>query len=465
MSTGQEMDYYPPRAYIDTPMFNLADENGWVRIWGWCLLGKRRQPQSAEITVNGRRKAVVPFSHDRADVLKAFPQYKVGDKVGFEYYMDAPSERKLDVVVTACDCDGVTYSFSKVLWVLPPITYKENRGLEDRLKKTGFLLKYPKVVWVEVTTACILSCIMCYPTRRNRKEDYLDKRVFDRFSKILPHAEQINLYGTGEPMLHPDYPYFVGKSRDLNPTAHISVTTNLNLLPEKVINCFIGDAFSSITVSMDAATKGTYEKIRVNGKWENMIKNIERIEELKVQSRLKYPLMNFAYVVQRDNIAELPDFIALVNDISSPSLIVLQHVVNYPELSVDYSEHIDVIRETLDVSKKFGNVLTGSGLFKMIKAVGEGVRGCFAAVVKDSIPYCFDPVQTLILDVNGSVRTCCPNGTHFGNVLEEDIEAIYHGFKYNLFRELMLSAPKITECIDCIREIQVAGSVIPRGEI
>jgi len=64
--------------------------------------------------------------------------------------------------------------------------------------------------------------------------------------------------------------------------------------------------------------------------------------------------------------------------------------------------------------------------------------------------FCYDPFQSLYLEVDGKIRTCCVSSTIFGNAMEEDIEDIWRGYKYNLFREMMITEPMMTECANCL---------------
>ena len=62
-----------------------------------------------------------------------------------------------------------------------------------------------------------------------------------------------------------------------------------------------------LTVSVDAATKETYEQIRCGGNFEQLKKNMEFASELRKQGELCYFRMNF--VVQRENYKEMISFV------------------------------------------------------------------------------------------------------------------------------------------------------------
>lgn len=62
-----------------------------------------------------------------------------------------------------------------------------------------------------------------------------------------------------------------------------------------------------LTVSVDAATKETYERIRRNGNFDVLQKNMEFAADLRRKGELSYFRMNF--VVQRENYREMIPFV------------------------------------------------------------------------------------------------------------------------------------------------------------
>jgi MoaA/NifB/PqqE/SkfB family radical SAM enzyme len=89
---------------------------------------------------------------------------------------------------------------------------------------------------------------------------------------------------------------------------HIHLHTNGLLLTEEMWNklSHIHDLIHSIEISVDAATKETYEKIRRGGKWEILLKNLEFISTLKLSD------VRLSFVVQDSNYMEMCDFNNLV---------------------------------------------------------------------------------------------------------------------------------------------------------
>lgn len=66
----------------------------------------------------------------------------------------------------------------------------------------------------------------------------------------------------------------------------------------------------SMNISIDGATKNTYEKLRRGGKWSKIIENLEFIKDIKNKNNFK---LNLHMVVQKDNWKEM----SLMLDIAS----------------------------------------------------------------------------------------------------------------------------------------------------
>jgi MoaA/NifB/PqqE/SkfB family radical SAM enzyme len=69
------------------------------------------------------------------------------------------------------------------------------------------------------------------------------------------------------------------------------------------------DLIRSISVSIDAANKVTYEALRSGGRWERLLYNLEFVRDLREQGKLDEFSINF--VVSERNFREMPGFVLL----------------------------------------------------------------------------------------------------------------------------------------------------------
>ena len=87
--------------------------------------------------------------------------------------------------------------------------------------------------------------------------------------------------------------------------------------------------------SLDAATKETFEKIRIGADYESVMKNIERCVELRNQEGYNLPVIGVNFVKMKVNEHETEEFIEKWKD--KVDFVVIQEFVP-PELECDYSE-------------------------------------------------------------------------------------------------------------------------------
>jgi len=95
-----------------------------------------------------------------------------------------------------------------------------------------------------------------------------------------------------------------------------------------------------LRVSFDAGTKETYEKIRLNGIWEDLLDNCEFVVQLKTKYGFKTNLQT-DFVVQYDNFREIPAYINLAKQLGFTH-IRLSRMWNWDTWSTDEFNKLNV---------------------------------------------------------------------------------------------------------------------------
>lgn len=168
---------------------------------------------------------------------------------------------------------------------------------------------YPETVALGYDATCNLSCVTCRKApyvaqgREREKVSEISKKVKDNY---LKRCKFLILAGDGEVFLSPAYKE-IYLDKNCNPE-YIRLLSNGMLFNKKNWEQFVDGKSSKImlTVSVDAATKATYEKIRRNGNFDILSENMKYASELRRKGELSYFRMNF--VVQRENYLEMPLF-------------------------------------------------------------------------------------------------------------------------------------------------------------
>jgi len=176
------------------------------------------------------------------------------------------------------------------------------------------LAPYPREIEIEITTHCHLKCIFCEHTFwKDQPQKHL---TFDEFKKIIeqfPGLRFINLTGEGTCFLNPDFFKMIEylKKKDI----FVMFVESFDLFDEDRIKKVVDLGVERIEVSLDAASKETYEKIKVGASWERTINHLRLLREEKKRRGTPFPFVFFRYVVNKLNQYELPDFIDLLADL------------------------------------------------------------------------------------------------------------------------------------------------------
>lgn len=182
----------------------------------------------------------------------------------------------------------------------------------DRAKlNLSYILKskksmgFPTFFVVELTNSCNLNCIMCPRNRQKRKVGFMSFELFKKIlSQIKNKAELIDLDFYGEILLHPEYEKFIRYAKSLG--LKLAISTNCTLLNEKNALKLIDSGVDQITLSLDASSKKTYEKIRKGANYEKSMRNLERF--LQLNNNKVFTTIQLIYM--KENKKEILDFIS-----------------------------------------------------------------------------------------------------------------------------------------------------------
>ena len=205
------------------------------------------------------------------------------------------------------------------------IIYRYKYNIYPRLK---LLEEYPPNIQIEPTSMCNLRCIMCYQSDKSfssKSFGFMGYMKLDLLKKIIDEIEGkiegVTFASRGEPTLHSQLDEFLkyceGKFLGLK------LNTNATLLDEKKINLLLSSDLQSLVLSIDEKNKENYEKIRVNAKFEKIMRNLDLLKNIrekkyknsKIKIRISGVKINTEQNVEEMNqfYKEFADEIALVD--------------------------------------------------------------------------------------------------------------------------------------------------------
>lgn len=171
--------------------------------------------------------------------------------------------------------------------------------------------KLTHVRW-DITVKCNLDCVHCYaanlyPTKTDLKlENVL--QIIDHLQD--PGVETIAFYG-GEPLTRVDLTEIIRYCS--NKEIQTMIVTN-GILLDQYIERLVDAGLSGVAVSLDGATKETYQKIRRNPYFDDIITSFKRLKDIGV----RYRAINT--VIMRENVSETEQLIDLAIECSATSL-------------------------------------------------------------------------------------------------------------------------------------------------
>jgi radical SAM protein with 4Fe4S-binding SPASM domain len=178
----------------------------------------------------------------------------------------------------------------------------------------------PLALEMDITNQCNLRCVMCsfsHPSYYSVPRRHLSVAKFTELAaQLFDRVHRVSLsYGT-EPLLHKDIEqFFAILSRHRVP--YTFMNTNGLLLRESLIESMVEHGFSSLFVSVDAATPEMYERIRVGGDFAKLMRNLELLRATKRRLGVEHPSLLMGFVLMRHNLHELPAFVDLAADLGA----------------------------------------------------------------------------------------------------------------------------------------------------
>ena len=308
-----------------------------------------------------------------------------------------------------------------------------------------WLTPYPFYIEVEVTTRCNLRCIVCehaYWDEPNRDMS------FDEFKQIVnqfPRLKWIGLTGIGESFINKDFMNMLRhvKSRNI----FVELYDSFYFIDEEASREIIDLGVDRIFASIDAATKETYEKIRVGSDFKKVIDNVRTLFKIRKEMRAHFPEIHFHYIVTKTNLEEVPRYIELVNFLS-----------NGENTTIQFTRILHGFREVEDLF-----VEIPEGIMRLAKEKAQEfnivvVWNADVHQLKPPITKCTEWTMPFIF-VTWHVIPCCAGNeagnrnfqrqTSLGNIYEQNFKEIWYGQRYKILRRMLRKGRVPSSCKNC----------------
>ncbi len=354
--------------------------------------------------------------------------------------------------------------------VLPePLTAvsEANRELNSREYLAGKtqLASYPYHIQIGADNRCNLRCGFClaaaYRERglvhiQDQKLERNPVELFERLTPYMKYWKYLSLTGPGESLINPELERILNLVRD-NSECVVLITTNGVLIDPKLAEVFIRNRVEEVSISMDSLKKELYESLRVNARYEAVMKAIDVLNQAKRKHGSDLPRLNLTPNFSRRNIEELPDFITFAHEKgiaavqATPTQVyrrswMKDSLLHFPRLTRRMAQATDALATQLGV--RFINEL------RMVYVNrGRGILGFLKEREPIDFPIdpslCMKPWNSIYVEPDGQVRPCCYLSPVYGNLYEKSFEQLWNGVEAQSLRAAMIQKDPPAPCRDC----------------
>ena len=316
----------------------------------------------------------------------------------------------------------------------------------------------PRFVQIEPVGHCNLRCRMCPVRYRDTANAFMAWDTYAAIVDALPQLTVLHLQGLGEPLLHPrffdmaDYAAARGVA--------VSVNTNLTVLTAAKAERAARGGLETIFVSVDGASAATYERIRVDARFDRLERNLARLLGAIARNG-DGPRVELTAVAMRENVDELADLVVLTARWGVRALHV-QHLCH------DFGESTLPARYAPMRAFVAGQTLLDHDPARVERAFADARAAARRHGIALRLPHlqpvehapgtpgrsrCDWPWHGPYITYDGTAMPCCmvatPDRAALGNVARDGVAAVWNGPAYRDFRDRLDSDQPPEICRSC----------------
>jgi len=234
-----------------------------------------------------------------------------------------------------------------------PELRKASLGRRNEFQSTTSLTPPLKVLRFSFDEGCNLQCPTCRNHKKESDSEFTRNKILEIEQEVGKELTRIELSGTGDPIYSKELRnWMVNYDPEKYPNVKtIHLCTNAQLFTESFYSKLtkIKPYLNSISISIDASCKETYERVRLGGNWGRLVKNLKFINTI---SEIEFKEFNF--VVQKENYRELLSFRDFLTEIfgNSVSRIIYQEYLDWNTGDSEKYQISEDSQEWLEVQKQ-----------------------------------------------------------------------------------------------------------------
>jgi MoaA/NifB/PqqE/SkfB family radical SAM enzyme len=317
----------------------------------------------------------------------------------------------------------------------------------------------PVCLYLEVTNRCNLLCETC-PRTFETLEPPADMS-WELFTKIVdqvPNVARVVLHGVGEPMLVKQLPQMIRYLKDRG--TYVLFNTNGTLMQPKRFQELIDTGLDELRVSLDAADRETYLKVRGKDYFNRIVRDVGKFIAYQKQVGATTPRVSLWLTGLRETIDQLPDFVRL-SAAMGVAEVHLQRLV-FDESGYGMARAESSLFEATQAQEQAAieaAQAVGATLGVTLDASGATEPGLSLKRQAEDTPWatCRRPWSLMYFTAHGRALPCCiapfsvrgySNYT-LGDATQSSLREIWNSPAYRDFRSSLLSDAPPAPCQNC----------------
>lgn len=310
----------------------------------------------------------------------------------------------------------------------------------------------PHLAELELVGQCNLRCRMCPSQFREEGAPwgppaFMSWELFTRLTRELAGVPRLHLQGLGEPLLHPRFFPMVAHARARG--FRVSLGTNGTLINRRRARLLAESGIDSVSVSVDAASTGAYEALRVRGSFRRVLRGLLLLSRAKARIELR-----IVAVAMRGNLHELPGLVRLARRLGVPKVFVQNLAHSFGDSGLP--ERYGPLRGYTDAQRLDGEEPQRVAEFfdRARQAAAEcGIELRLPPLKPLPAPRCAWPREGAYITYRGAALPCAvagvPERVVLGDVGRDGWKRVWTGAAYEVFRASLDSKNPPELCRHC----------------
>lgn len=342
-----------------------------------------------------------------------------------------------------------------------------NGGLRLLGMATGRPLVGPRLVGLEITHNCNLTCGFCEshshllaaPIIKTRAyaggRRAMDLATVERLCRSLARLGTgwVELSGKGDPIVHPKLPEIIRaiKRSGLSCSMFTTGSVPRSDLAATIVEC----GLDRLNLSLNAASREVWGRVAGKDLWDKTLAFLTEVLERRRSAGSKRPWVRVSYVVCKENVEDVARSVDLLCElgVDEGGWCVMGELPATVSLQLEPGEVAGLQAGIPGWSRQ----LDAAGIVHDLKGLAEdlplriGTRGQQENPMQRSLP-CYEGWMHAVIAPDGDVAPCCYcEGTKLGNIVEQDFAEIWNGARYVELRRRMLAMAQTQQpiCWEC----------------